>query len=95
MIFGELICLLACTHSDYKSISSFEPNADKTCEDLLNLALRNVPNSVETLQMFASVRMSQQRPDEAKKYLEEAWIAFKDLDLGQDHFHHSPIDLFF
>jgi hypothetical protein len=40
------------------------------------------PGNAEALQALASVRMSQQRPDEAKQCLEQAWSAWKDLDLG-------------
>lgn len=61
---------------------SFEPEAEKTCEDLLNLALQTDPNNAEALQALASVRMSQQRPDDARQCLEQAWSAWKDLDTG-------------
>lgn len=61
---------------------SFDPAAEGTCEDLLNLALQTDPGNTEALQMLASVRLSQQRPDEAKTCLEQAWTAWKDLDLG-------------
>jgi Tetratricopeptide repeat len=62
---------------------SFEPNAEKTCEDLLSLALQADPGNPEALQALASVRMSQQRPDDAKGCLEEAWSAWKDLEPGK------------
>lgn len=62
--------------------TSFEPEAEKTCEDLLNLALQTDPNNPEALQALASVRMSQQRPDDAKQCLEQSWSAWKDLDTG-------------
>ncbi|KAF8686792.1 hypothetical protein AX14_003803 [Amanita brunnescens Koide BX004] len=39
------------------------------------------PGNSEALQSLASVRLSQQRPDEAKQCLEQAWSAWKDLDL--------------
>ncbi|KAJ3503618.1 hypothetical protein NMY22_g18188 [Coprinellus aureogranulatus] len=58
----------------------FEPEAEKTCEDLLNLALQTDPNNPEALQALASVRMSQQRPDDAKQCLEQAWSVWKDLE---------------
>ncbi|KAF5359557.1 hypothetical protein D9756_003465 [Leucocoprinus leucothites] len=59
----------------------FEPEAEKTCEELLDLALRTDPNNSEALQSLASVRMSQQRPDEAKQMLEQVWAKWKDLEL--------------
>jgi len=58
----------------------FDPVAEKTCEDLLNLALQTDPGNTEALQALASVRLSQQRPDDAKAFLEQAWSAWKDLD---------------
>ncbi|KAF7374872.1 putative assembly chaperone of rpl4 [Mycena sanguinolenta] len=59
----------------------FDPAAEKTCEDLLASALQTDPGNPEALQALASVRMSQQRPDEARQCLEQAWSAWKDLDL--------------
>ncbi|KAJ7104136.1 hypothetical protein B0H15DRAFT_766922 [Mycena belliarum] len=59
----------------------FDPAAPKTCEDLLTFALQTDPGNPEALQALASVRMSQERPDEAKQCLEQAWSAWKDLDL--------------
>ncbi|KAF8825118.1 hypothetical protein F5879DRAFT_945008 [Lentinula edodes] len=59
----------------------FEPQAEKTCEDLLETALKVDPDNSEALQSLASVRMSQQRPEDAKACLEKAWISWKDLDL--------------
>ena len=46
------------------------------------MALQTSPGHPEALQALASVRMSQQRPEEAKQCLEQAWTAWKDLDLG-------------
>jgi len=62
--------------------NSFEPEAEKTCEDLLTSALQIDPGNPEALQALASVRLSQQRPDDAKRCLEETWSALKDLDSG-------------
>ncbi|KAI9060656.1 TPR-like protein [Trametes sanguinea] len=59
----------------------FDPAAEKTCEDLMNLALQTDPGNTEALQTLASVRMSQQRPDDAKACLEQAWTQWKDLEL--------------
>ncbi|KAF8968152.1 hypothetical protein BDZ97DRAFT_1801199 [Flammula alnicola] len=59
----------------------FEPEAEKTCEDLLTMALQMDPGNPEALQTLASVRMSQQRPEDAKQCLEQVWSALKDLDL--------------
>ena len=61
---------------------SFDPAAEKTCEDLLNLALQTDPGNTEALQALASVRLSQRRPEDAQQCLEQAWVSWKDLDQG-------------
>ncbi|KAI0316411.1 TPR-like protein [Amylostereum chailletii] len=58
----------------------FDPEAEKTCEDLLELALKTDSENNEALQSLASVRMSQQRPDDARALLEKAWFSWKDLE---------------
>ncbi|KAI0734133.1 hypothetical protein C8Q72DRAFT_807591 [Fomitopsis betulina] len=58
----------------------FDPAADKNCEDLLNIALQTDSGNTEALQALASVRLSQQRPDDAKSCLEQAWTQWKDLE---------------
>lgn len=58
----------------------FDPAAEKNCEDLLSLALQTDPGNTEALQALASVRLSQQRPDDAKQCLEQAWSSWKDPD---------------
>ncbi|KAI0833481.1 hypothetical protein BC628DRAFT_1406501 [Trametes gibbosa] len=68
----------------------FDPAAEKTCEDLLDLALQTDPGNTEALQTFASVRMSQQRPDDAKVCLEQAWSQWKDLDLDDSRLPPIP-----
>lgn len=61
---------------------SFDPDAEKNCEELLSLALQTDPGNPEALQTLASVRLSQQRPEDAKQCLEQAWSVWKDRDLG-------------
>jgi tetratricopeptide (TPR) repeat protein len=65
-----------------RSISSFELRAETTCEELLGLALQTDPGNAEALQMLSSVRMSQQRPEEARDYLLQSYSNWKDLDPG-------------
>ena len=55
------------------------------------MALQTDPGHPEALQALASVRMSQQRPEEAKQCLEQAWTAWKDLDLGVQNFDETFI----
>ncbi|KAG6817690.1 hypothetical protein H0H87_005449 [Tephrocybe sp. NHM501043] len=71
----------------------FEPDADKTCENLIGQALQVDPNNPEALQALASVRMSQQRPDDAKDCLEKAWTVWKDLDLDDSRLPPIPTRL--
>ncbi|KAK2460336.1 hypothetical protein APHAL10511_007725 [Amanita phalloides] len=59
----------------------FEPEAESRCEELLKLALQIDAGNSEALQSLASVRLSQQRPEDAKLCLQQAWSAWKDLDL--------------
>ena len=61
---------------------SFDPAAEVTCERLIDLALETDHNNAEALQTLASVRLSQQRPDDARECLERAWSGWKDLDPG-------------
>ncbi|KAI0303750.1 TPR-like protein [Multifurca ochricompacta] len=67
----------------------FDPTAESNCEELLKTALQVDPENTEALQTLASVRMSQQRPDEAKETLKRAWSSWKDLE--QDDSRLPPI----
>ncbi|KAJ7066981.1 hypothetical protein C8F01DRAFT_1119840 [Mycena amicta] len=50
----------------------FDPAAEKTCEELLETALKTDPGNAEALQALAV--------QEAKQCIEQAWSAWKDLD---------------
>ena len=75
-----------------RDFDSFDPEAENTCERLINFALQIDERNVEALQTLASVRLSQQKPDEARQCLEKAWSGWKDLDLGAFFFDtsHDP-----
>jgi hypothetical protein len=88
MTYGELSGFDAERGTFIDRLSSFDPAAESNCEELLKAALQVDPENTEALQALASVRMSQQRPDEAKKILEKAWLSWKDLDAGM--FNFSP-----
>ncbi|TFK47776.1 TPR-like protein [Heliocybe sulcata] len=60
------------------------PEAEQTCENLLNLALQIDPDNAEALQTLASVRLSQSRPDDAKQILEKAWAKWKNRELDDE-----------
>ena len=58
-------------------ISSFEPDAESKCESYLNQALEIDSTNPEIFQSLASVRLSQQRNEDAKVALEKSlnlWI---------------------
>ncbi len=63
--------------------TSFDPAAESNCEELLKAALQIDPENMEALQSLASVRMSQQRPEEAKEILERAWSTWQGLEAGR------------
>ena len=46
-------------------LGSVDPAASSTCDSLLSHALRIDPQNLEALQTLASVRLSQEKPDEA------------------------------
>lgn len=64
-------------------VYSFEEEAEQNSDRLATLAVETDPNSSEALQTLASVRVSQNRPEEAKQYAERAWERWKDLDPGK------------
>lgn len=49
--------------------TSFDPGASSTCDALLSRALEIDPRNLETLQTLASVRLSQEKSDEAVQAL--------------------------
>jgi len=90
MIYGELSGFDAETWTYIDQLPSFDPAAESNCEELLQSALQVDSENTEALQTLASVRMSQQRPDEAKEILEKAWLSWKDLDAGVSNFSPQP-----
>lgn len=59
-----------------------ESDAEQRCEKYVTEALLVVPTSVEALQTLASVRVSQQRVDDAVAALQRSFSLWKDLDVG-------------
>lgn len=63
----------------YSCIShSFEPNAESTCESLLQRAFETDPDNIEAWISLSSLRLSQQREDDAKVAAIKAWESWKD-----------------
>lgn len=61
-----------------------EPDAEERCEKYVTEALLVVPTSAEALQTLASVRISQQRGDDAVAALQRSFGLWRDLELGAD-----------
>ena len=64
----------------YMTDLSLEPDAESQCDTLIAEALAVAPNSPEPLQTLASVRISQQRIEEAKEALVASVDVWKDAD---------------
>jgi tetratricopeptide (TPR) repeat protein len=56
-----------------------DKEAEAACEKVMTEALELAPNNPETLQTYASVRISQQKTDEAQEFLTKSLDLWKDL----------------
>ncbi|KAL8664220.1 MAG: hypothetical protein Q9168_007941 [Polycauliona sp. 1 TL-2023] len=68
----------------YMTDLSWEADAESRCESLITEAILISPDSPETLQTLANVRISQERIDEAKKALGESLALWKELPSGNE-----------
>ncbi|GBB89903.1 hypothetical protein RclHR1_16750002 [Rhizophagus clarus] len=66
----------------YLTDCCFEDDAEQKCEEYLNKALELDPSNPEVYQSLASVRLSQQRNDDAKIALEKSLDLWINLDPG-------------
>ena len=66
----------------YSSYDSFEEDAEQKCEEYLNKAIELDSSNPEVYQLLASVRLSQQRNDDAKIALEKSLDLWINLDPG-------------
>ncbi|GAA5827045.1 hypothetical protein JCM11251_002220 [Rhodosporidiobolus azoricus] len=58
----------------------FEPDAEQNCEKYLAQAAEIDPSDPEVYQTLASVRLSQQRPEDAKTALTQGWEIWRNMD---------------
>jgi len=72
---GGVLCAVV---EVYMTDLSWEEDAEQRCETLVTEAMMIAPNSPETWQTVANVRISQEKPDEARSALR------KSLELWQD-----------
>lgn len=54
-----------------------EPEAESKCDELITYALKIDESNPETLSLLSSIRISQQRNDDAKDALVKSWDSFK------------------
>ncbi|KAL8964584.1 MAG: hypothetical protein Q9197_006875 [Variospora fuerteventurae] len=74
----------------YMTDLSWEPDAESRCESLITEAMLVAPESPETLQTLANVRISQTRVEEARKVLADSIELWKDLPAGDDSVPEFP-----
>ncbi|KAL8883880.1 MAG: hypothetical protein Q9215_007948 [Flavoplaca cf. flavocitrina] len=74
----------------YMTDLSWEPDAESRCESLITEAILIAPESAETLQTLANVRISQERIDEAKKALTDSLVLWKELPSGAENVPDFP-----
>ena len=74
---GGVLCAVA---EVYMTDLSWEDDAEARCETLITEAMMIAPNSPETLQTVANVRISQERTDEARTALKHSMDLWKDLE---------------
>ncbi|KAJ2786218.1 hypothetical protein H4R18_000065 [Coemansia javaensis] len=66
----------------YLTDCCFEADAEKRCEELLERGAQADPGCPEVYQTMASVRLSQDRPDEARECLARSMALWADRDQG-------------
>ncbi|KAG8736946.1 hypothetical protein FRC10_008701 [Ceratobasidium sp. 414] len=59
-----------------------EPEAESQCDSLLALAHSIDPSNPEVFQSEASIRLSQSRPDDARRCVSAAWSTWRELPPG-------------
>ncbi|PRQ76863.1 hypothetical protein AAT19DRAFT_12281 [Rhodotorula toruloides] len=60
----------------------FEPEAEQNCEKYLKQAAELDPSDPEVYQTLASVRLSQQREEDAKQALHKGWEIWRNVEVG-------------
>lgn len=63
------------------AVASFEPEAEQKCEEYLTQAQQVDPTSSEVYQLMASVRLSQNRGDDARATLQQSMQLWMDKEL--------------
>ncbi|KAI4152141.1 MAG: hypothetical protein L6R39_001892 [Caloplaca ligustica] len=75
----------------YMTDLSWEPDAESRCDTLVTEAMLVAPESSETLQTLANVRISQTRVEEARKALADSMELWMDLPSGAEGIPEFPV----
>lgn len=78
-ITTQLISGLCAVAEIYMTDECFNPKAESTCEFVLTEALKHDPNSSEALQVMASFKISQQKDNEAKQFLQKSYEGWRKM----------------
>lgn len=78
---GGALCSVA---EIYMTDLSWEGDAEQKCENLITEALLFAPEDASVLQTLASIRLSQEKIDEAKSALTRSMALWKDLDVDDE-----------
>ncbi|KAG0370038.1 hypothetical protein BC939DRAFT_428712 [Gamsiella multidivaricata] len=85
LVLSSKISSALCSMTDiYLTDCCFEPDAESQCESYLAQAMQIEPITPETYQTLASVRLSQQRMDEAKAALAQGLALWLGSDPTED-----------
>ena len=69
---------------------SFEEDAEAKCEELLQSAIQFDPTDPEVYQTMASVRLSQERDEDAVQALDKSWSIWRAAEPGQSRLFFPP-----
>jgi len=79
LVTEQLISAYCSVAEIYMTDECFDPNAETECGNVLEAALKLDPKNSETLQTFASFKISQQDKDAALKYLTESFQVWQKI----------------
>ncbi|KAI8330045.1 hypothetical protein BC941DRAFT_475808 [Chlamydoabsidia padenii] len=83
LLLAQKIATALCSMTEiYLTDCCFEPEAEQKCEEYLHQAQQVDPTNAEVYQLLASVRLSQQRNEEAAHILEQSINLWIEKEVG-------------
>jgi tetratricopeptide (TPR) repeat protein len=82
-VLGHLVGGLCSAAELYLTDLCYDENAEQLCSSFIEEALQLAPLHFEALQSLASLRLSQQRPDDAKEAMLKSVAQWKDLEFEE------------